>query len=309
MIVIIKRLLLLVFSFTVLTATAQQSAYNAYIQRYKDMAVEQMFKYGIPASITLAQGLLESAAGQSTLARKANNHFGIKVGSSWKGAYMLRDDDAPNEKFRAYGSVEESYEDHSLFLRNNRRYAALFTLLPDDYKGWAKGLKKAGYATAPTYASSLIRIIESYNLHHFDKHTRSSWKKSKARDYDHAETKHVPTAEHRQVYKCNGNFYVIAQAGDTYETIGRWADVKARKLRRYNEVPRKARLKAGDIVYLEKKRSKAARALKGHVHTVKAGESLHSISQTYGMRMKKLYKLNNLPEDYSVRTGERLRIR
>ncbi len=306
---IIKRLLLIVFSLCFLAATAQQSAYNAYIQRYKDMAVEQMFKYGIPASITLAQGLLESAAGQSTLARKANNHFGIKCGSSWRGPYMLRDDDAPNEKFRSYSSVAESYEDHSLFLRNNRRYAALFTLRPTDYKGWARGLKKAGYATAPTYASSLIRIIENYNLHTFDKHTRSSWKKSRARDNDHAETKPIPAAEHRQVYKCNGNFYVIAQVGDTYETIGRWADVKARKLRRYNEVPRKATLQPGDIVYLEKKRSKAARSLKGHVHTVKAGESLHSIAQTYGMRMEKLYKLNALPENYSVRTGERLRIR
>ena len=147
---------------------AQTDPYTAYIERYKSLAVQQMYKYGIPASITLSQGLLESGAGKSLLAAKANNHFGIKAGPSWTGPVMLKDDDAVGEKFRVYPNVLASYEDHSLFLSRGRRYASLFTLERDDYKGWAHGLKSAGYATNPRYAHLLIGLIERYGLHRYD---------------------------------------------------------------------------------------------------------------------------------------------
>ena len=128
-----------------------------------------MKRYGIPASITLAQGLLESAAGQSRLAKEANNHFGIKVSGYWTGPYIVKSDDRPDDKFRVYSSPAESYEDHSKFLRSGKRYASLFDLKKTDYKGWAHGLKRAGYATSPTYAQALINMIDKYNLHTFDK--------------------------------------------------------------------------------------------------------------------------------------------
>ncbi len=299
----LKRLLLAVFSMLSLALPAQNSAYHDYIHRYKDMAMEQMFKYGIPASITLAQGLLESGAGRSTLATRANNHFGIKVSGSWTGPYVLRDDDAPNEKFRSYRNARESYEDHSLFLVRGRRYAGLFKLKVSDYKGWARGLKKAGYATNPNYANLLIGIIETYDLHRFDKYSKKAWRKIVKNGGDET------LFYNRQVFKCNKNYYIIACEGDTYESIGEWADVSARKLRKYNEVPKKSVLQPGEIVFLEKKRSKAARALKRHVHTVKPGESMHSIAQTYAVRMKTLYELNGLPEGSPVEVGQQLRIR
>jgi len=156
---------------------AQTDPYTAYIERYKTLAVQQMYKYGIPASITLSQGLLESGAGKSLLAAKANNHFGIKAGPSWTGPVMLKDDDAVGEKFRVYPNVLASYEDHSLFLSRGRRYASLFALERDDYKGWAHGLKSAGYATNPRYAHLLIGLIERYGLHrydHFSRHAASA---------------------------------------------------------------------------------------------------------------------------------------
>ena len=148
-------------------AQSTSQAYWTYIDTYKDWAIEQMQQYRIPASITLAQGLLESNAGRSRLATKANNHFGIKVGGSWTGPYVVQSDDRPNDRFRKYKSARESYIDHSKFLQQ-RRYQSLYNLRPTDYKGWARGLKAAGYATNPNYADALIRVIEMYSLHQFD---------------------------------------------------------------------------------------------------------------------------------------------
>ena len=167
----IKRYLTLLFtlvlSVTIWSQGSTNRAYWAYIDKYKDLAMEQQQKYKIPASITLAQGLLESGAGRSRLATEANNHFGIKTPGGWTGPYILADDDRPKEKFRKYSSARESYEDHSLFLLKPR-YKRLFTYSITDYKAWAKGLKACGYATTPVYAQSLIRIIEAYSLHQFD---------------------------------------------------------------------------------------------------------------------------------------------
>jgi LysM repeat protein len=283
-------------------AVAQNSRYEQYIATYKEEAVRQMHKYGIPASITLAQGLLESGAGSSLLATKGNNHFGIKVGGAWNGKYMLKDDDAPNEKFRVYDSALESYEDHSLFLRKGQRYASLFTLSPTDYKGWAHGLKRAGYATNPNYGPLLINLIERYNLHQYDMQKATNTKPvDKLREA-------VQSADYR-ILCSNECYYTIAKNGDTFKSLGKRFDVSARRLRRYNEVGKNHQLKGGDIVYLTAKKRKAEKALKGKYHIVEKGESLYTIAQKYGIKVKALYKANRITDGFNLIEGQYLRIR
>ena len=279
--------------------------YLDYIERYKDMAVDQMLRYKIPASITLAQGLLESGAGTSVLARKANNHFGIKCGGVWKGPYILQDDDARNEKFRKYRSVEESYEDHSRFLKQ-ARYASLFKLSMKDYKGWARGLKRCGYATNPRYASLLIDLIERYGLDKFDK-----YKSSKLHyDYNSIDMQlNNETLPSHLVYRNNDNYYVIARSGDTFDLLAEETGVSARDIRRFNELPKGYQIQAGDVLYLERKRKKAAKKYKDVPHVVQAGESMYTIAQRYGIRLESLYDMNNLPDDYAVQVNDRLRVR
>jgi LysM repeat protein len=287
----------LLWCFAVIFLHAQtlrrNSTYEAYIQKYKDVAIHEMRQYHIPASITLAQGLLESGAGQGTLARKSNNHFGIKCADNWTGRRVYHDDDARGECFRAYSDPKDSYADHSRFLRNRSRYSALFELKLTDYKGWAHGLKKAGYATDPRYATRLIDIIETYELYRYD--TGSS--KSSA----------VTTYEHTP-YTNNGLLYVKARKGDTLKSIAKEFDTSARKLRGWNDLYKEYTLQEGDIVYLEKKKRKAA---KGHiVHTLRSGESMYGISQQYGIRLKNLYKLNHLqPDNPAPQAGTILRLR
>ena len=293
------RILPIVFFLISFVAQGQNSLYQKYIDKYKGYAIEQMKRYDIPASITLAQGLLESGAGTSDLARKGNNHFGIKVGGSWSGPYMLRNDDAPNEKFRVYRSAKASYEDHSKFLHDKPRYAQLFKLSPRDYKGWAHGLKKAGYATNPQYAYKLIDIIELYDLDQFDK-GKHRW--------GHHKEKEDPFLKH-PIHKCNKSYYVLALSADTYESLSKQLHISKRKLRKYNEVDKHHVLKSGDVVYLEKKQSKADKAFKGKFHVIRPGESMHSISQRYGMRIKTLYKINHKEVDYAPHVGDLLLIR
>ena len=289
--------LLLAFTLSLSLSAQQQSLYKDYIKEYKGYAIDQMKRYGIPASITLAQGLLESAAGTSKLARKGRNHFGIKTGPDWKGRYMRLDDDAPKEKFRVYRSVKASYEDHSKFLYNKPRYAQLFKLSVTDYKGWARGLKKAGYATNPQYASMLIELIERYDLDQYDSKKRRKKKEEEDRFATHP------------VHMCNGCYYIIAQPGDTYKSLSKIAKKSERKLRKYNEVDKHYPLTPGDIVYLEEKEKKADKSLKKKYHYVSAGESMHSISQRYGMRIETLFKNNKLSPDYRIQVGDSLLIR
>lgn len=273
-----------------------------YINQFMRMAIDQMQKYKVPASITLAQGLLESGAGTSRLAREGNNHFGIKCGMSWNGPYMLVNDDAPNEHFRVYSSAEQSYEDHSLFLRQNRRYANLFNLRITDYKGWAHGLKAAGYATNPHYAYDLIQLIENYNLHKLDEAVYRNPRRIEQMELNDSRMEHP-------VYMCNQNFFTIAKAGDTFKSLAKEMGVSERKLRRYNEVGRKTVLQEGDVVYFQKKRTKADKSLKGIWHQVEPGESMHSIAQRYGLQMKTLYKNNFKQADYVPQTGDLLLLR
>ena len=272
--------------------------YQNYFDKYKDVAVEQMLKYRIPASITLAQGVLESAAGNSELATKANNHFGIKC-NGWTGRKSYHDDDARNECFRAYDSVYESYQDHSVFLTTSKRYSNLFQLKLTDYKGWARGLKACGYATSPTYATKLIEIIELYKLYQYDT----------AKHFDKFQAQQVKGGDSRQIYAFNKNYYLKARRGDTFRSLAKEVDISYRKLARYNERDKNDVLEEGEIVWLKKKQNKAPKNYKGRLHYVKNGESIYSISQLYGIKLKKLYKLNDLPPTYQIRVGDVLRVR
>jgi LysM repeat protein len=292
---IFRFLFLVGFSLYSLCCLGQIKSYELYIERYSEFAVDQMEKYGVPASITLAQGLLESGAGQSTLAKKANNHFGIKVGSNWKGAYVKHDDDKRNEKFRKYKSVKHSYEDHSLFLTQGQRYAFLFDLNQTDYKGWAKGLKKAGYATNPRYAEQLIDLIERYHLYRFDKKGDKTVLRLSLKGY--------------KIECCNESFYVRAKHGDTFKTLSKNLNISKRKLRKYNEISKDYVFKEGEIVYITKKQKKAAKQWKGQYHIVKEGESLHDISQMYAMRVSTLFKINKLDDNFALQPGASLLIR
>lgn len=280
------------------------SRYQAYIDQYKDLAIAEMLKYDIPASITLAQGLLESGAGMSELARKGNNHFGIKC-HDWGGATTYHDDDEEQECFRKYRDVYESYEDHSRFLARQPRYRSLFRLKRTDYKGWARGLKKCGYATSPTYANKLIGIIELYKLHKYDKATK----------YDRfmvsrSEVKGIaPGTNLHQIHIYNKNYYLIARSGDTFKSIAKEVGVSYKKIAKYNERDKNDTLIPGEVVYLKKKQKKADKAYKNRPHRVKAGESMYSIAQYYGIRTESLYKMNKLGPDYSLKAGDCLRVR
>ncbi len=273
----------------------RNSRYVEYVNRYSELAVEQMREHRIPASITLAQGLLESGAGMSELARKSNNHFGIKCGSSWSGRTVSHDDDARGECFRAYRNPKDSYEDHSAFLKRGARYAFLFQLDLTDYKGWARGLKKAGYATDPSYANRLITIIEDYELYKYDRRSGRA-------------PKPEPTLMNpHQVYIANDIAYVIARDGDTFKGLGKEFDISWKKLVKYNDLHRDYTLTNGDIIYLKEKKKKASKP--NTVYIVKDGDSMHTISQMYGIRLKNLYKMNRKDGEYVPEIGDRLRLR
>lgn len=292
--------------FSIQGASAQMkwnSAYQSYIDQYKDLAIEQMLRYNIPASITLAQGLFESAAGRSNLTRSGNNHFGIKC-HGWTGKRTYHDDDAAGECFRAYDNARQSYEDHSRFLATQSRYARLFSLKRTDYRGWARGLKQCGYATNPQYASKLTQIIELYGLNKYDRATT----------YDRFIAKHAseespgPDGVRYVIKAYNDNYYVIAKKGETFKSLGKELGISGRKLAKYNERNKRETLDDGDVIYLKKKRNKAERNFKNRPHTVKAGESMYSIAQKYGIRLKSLYKKNRLSPDYNIRVGDKLRV-
>lgn len=261
-----------------------------YIQQYKPLAIEEMKTFKIPASIKLAQAVLESADGTSTLATKANNHFGIKCHREWKGQTIYHDDDQKNECFRKYKSVEESYRDHSLFLSERQRYHKLFTLPTDDYKAWAYGLKEAGYATNPRYPELLIKIIEDYQLHIIDQEALGS----------------IVVSEKRLKYHENRIKYVIANAGDSWESIAAEFDTKVDYLLKYNELNYSYALKPGDIVFLQPKRS---RSRKVKTYTVKEDDNMHQISQQFGIKLKYLYKRNNMNAGQQPQVGEILYLR
>jgi len=288
-------LLLLAFGYYT-QAQQQKITQEQYIQTYYQTAIENMHSHGIPASITLAQGILESGNGNSKLAVKANNHFGIKCHSDWKGKTFHQDDDAKNECFRKYSNPSKSYSDHANFLKNKNRYAFLFELKITDYKGWAHGLKKAGYATNPKYPGLLINLIERNNLHQYDsprklakspKQKESSKQSSRKEVGIDLEAKTISLSS-REVQKRNNIKYILAKREDTALKIATELDMMAWQIYKYNDLKKGSRLEQGQIIYLQPKRNKCSRKL----HIAKSGDSLQSISQEYGIKLKQLIKKN-----------------
>jgi LysM repeat protein len=296
-------ILILIWCVT-LTGTAQSlnKTYLEYIETYKDEAIRQQKKYKIPASITLAQGLLESGAGNGKLAKESNNHFGIKCHGVWQGEKVYHDDDEKGECFRKYDNPFQSYEDHSLFLTSRPRYAELFNLEVTDYRGWANGLKKCGYATDKAYASKLIGIIELYNLDQYDK---EALKKNEKKSSNKTTIKTSTNNPHK-VYISWELLYIEAHAGDTFETISKEFNIKARKLAKYNDLPKDVILTEGTVIYLQEKNKFSQKGYK--YHTVKSGESLHYIAQKYGMKLSSIYDLNNKDYNYIPQVGDKLKL-
>lgn len=301
---------LLIFS---MSAFGQKLSREDYIRKYKHIAQQNMLNTGIPASITIAQGMLESGNGNSRLAQKANNHFGIKC-HNWKGRKIYHDDDARGECFRRYKSPEASYQDHSDFLTRTPRYQVLFELDEDDYKAWAKGLKKTGYATSRTYDKSLIRIIEENNLHELDREVIAMREgntkpgKSVVQASIHSHTNGFVDDE-KTIKNRNDINYVMVKKGETIEDITEKLELFAWEIPKYNEFEYvdKVQPEPGDILYIQPKRRKASREHTKHV--VQPGEDMHTISQKYGIKLKRLYKLNRMDMDEEPAPGVTVNLR
>ncbi len=305
-IILKKTLFFLLMAFHISALWAQNRyTREQYINKYKDWAVEDMKKSGVPASIKLAQGILESNSGNSQLAIEANNHFGIKCHTNWDGERVFHHDDARNECFRKYKNALESFEDHSLFLTSRDRYATLFDLETTDYKGWAHGLSKAGYATNPNYAQILIRIIEENELYLLDQDI-SSTSKHYARRKDKSSLVIDPYSKRITEYN-NGVRYVRLQPGDTFEELSHMFKLKSWELPNYNDLKPNADISQYSILYIENKRRNAHPDFKTHI--VAEGESLHDISQQYGVRLNRLYYFNNLRGGEEPRPGDRINLR
>lgn len=306
-----RRYTVFIFLLLPLAVFSQQMTRQEYINRWQLLAIEEMNRSGIPASITMAQGILESGDGNSELARKSNNHFGIKCKKGWKGKKVYYDDDAKNECFRKYTSVEESYIDHTNFLMDNPRYASLFRLEHTDYKGWARGLKKAGYATAHDYDKRLIKIIGDHKLHRLDlKMTfddMPSYEQLGMGGNSMSKTLTISAYQQHQVQKINKIKAVVARKGDTFEMLAREFDLKDWELYKYNDRQQGYRPVANEVVYIKPKHSKAGK--KNTIHRVQQGESMHFISQMYGIKLKPLYRRNNMKPGEQPQAGQIIYLR
>lgn len=302
-----KIKIILLFSFLSVPLWAQMrwnQTYQLYINQYKDLAIKEMLRYKIPASITLAQAIFESGAGQSRLARLGNNHFGIKC-HDWTGRTIAENDDAIGECFRAYDNPLHSFEDHSKFLTNSMRYRQLFSLPLTDYKGWAHGLKVCGYATNPLYGYKLIELIELYHLNAFD--YAQKYDDFMADEASSRKNVNLKMALH-PIAIFNKNYYIRVRRGDTFKLIGEEIGISYRKIAKYNERDKDDKLEEGEIIYLKKKQKRAPKAFQNKPHIVKSGESLYIISQIYGIRLSSLYKLNHFDEEHSIKVGDVIRV-
>lgn len=307
----------LVLVCAVLTAADRKTTTpeRQYVENYSDMAVREMQRSGVPASITLAQGMLESRNGLSVLAVKGNNHFGIKC-HDWKGKTMRADDETRNECFRVYDSAEESFRDHSDFLRYRDRYRFLFDYDVTDYKSWAYGLGKAGYATDPSYPEKLIRIIEDNDLARFDRR-KGLWKKelpqtpSQIEEAVRVEDKELENFKFpltRPVYSTNKVPFIYAQEGETFKSIAQSYNLFLREILFFNDLSGDSVLKAGDIVYLKHKKKEAKKGLEKYV-VEEDGEKLRDISQRFAVRLKDLEKLNGYDRSHALREGDTVLLR
>ena len=305
----------------VLNSNAVNAVHQAYIEQFKGIAIGQMQSHGVPASIVLAQGILESNAGQSELAREAKNHFGIKCGGDWRGRTYQRKDDDYNDKgeliescFRRYDRVEESFFDHSEFLRDPRkanRYGFLFNLDQTDYKGWARGLQASGYATAQTYANSLIELIERYQLYQYDQPGASPIIANIPDDGKNKDNR--PTAEGlggiRRIGRINDLKVVLAREGESLRDIASLYQIKPENILNYNDrgYASNDKLVANTRVFLQSKRNRWRG--KATQHFVRDNQSMFDISQQYGVKLSKLYRLNNMTEGQQPANGESISIK
>ncbi len=308
-----------------LSAQSRQTR-QEYVARYKQIAIDHMEKYGIPASITMAQGILESDCGNSSLSKSSNNHFGIKCKSNWTGRSVSYDDDAPNECFRAYDSVEESYKDHAEFLDNSPRYDSLFAYSSSDYRSWARGLKAAGYATASHYTDLLIKIIEEEQLFLLDKDNggelyANRHKQEEAKS-DRGAVAAIPEGSidpnrygvtinaHKgyNIERTNGLYFTRAKSGDSIESIAAVFEISKNNLRRFNDLKKGAAIQQGDIIFIERKSNKWESDDK-RSHQAGSGETLYSISQKYGIRLSRLARLNNMKSDSKIKTSQIIKLK
>lgn len=282
----------------------KRTSREEYIDTYKNTAIEEMKRSGVPASITLAQGILESGDGNSELARKANNHFGIKC-HDWTGEKVYHDDDAKQECFRKYKKVDDSYRDHSEFLKK-ARYAKLFELKTTDYKGWAKGLKQAGYATNPKYPDLLIALIEKHELYRYDEGGKAKKSKKAVSRRDKPTTiKSKRTGDHAVRLHENNIKYIIVKPEDSFGKIAEEFNMGEWQLYKYNDWPKDQALFETGVLYLQPKRGKA----QSEYHTVERGETLWDVSQLHGIKLKKLCKKNGLESNDKLSEGTKLYLR
>lgn len=286
-----------------------------YIAQWKEVAVKKMKEHGIPASITLAQGLLESGNGNSVLARESNNHFGIKCTPDWTGGRSYHDDDIKDDCFRVYKNAADSYEDHAKFLQRSR-YAALFELKSTDYKGWAHGLKKAGYATDPRYPQKLIELIERYDLHNLDVGVDVAYKPKPAERPTIRQVRggrkpvggeEITIGAGRAVDVFEGRIkFVRAKEGDSFRKLATDLEMTHGMLARWNDMDKESSLTEGQIIYIQPKRNASKT---NDMHTAHTGETLWGVSQQYGVKLSKLAKYNGLAPDAALTEGQRIALR
>lgn len=307
------RILLLICSLFIVSQSFAQPGSKRitraeYIEMYKDDAIKEMHRSGVPASITLAQGILESGDGNSALARYAKNHFGIKCHTGWTGGKFIQDDDAKDECFRKYKTVLESYRDHSDFLQK-KRYAFLFELKPTDYKGWAKGLKKAGYATNPKYPQLLIGIIEQNNLDQYDSKKSKKSKKDRVKKTKKDKKKPVVKSKrkgsHQVMMHENNIRYIQVKPTDSFEKLADEFEMGLWQLYKYNDLEKDVELFENGVLFLQPKRGKA----KEDLHIVATGETMWDISQKHGIKLSKLYKKNNMKVGEEANVGDKIYLR
>jgi LysM repeat protein len=301
----------------VVSVTSLEQSAKDYLNTYKYIAVSEMKRTGVPASITLAQGMIESDFGRSRLAREANNHFGIKCNNGWTGPTIRHNDDSKNECFRKYRIAEESFYDHSDFLRSVSRYSFLFDIDPADYKEWARGLKKAGYATNPDYANMLIRKIEENNLWQFDQSDKSASPPPKTivpvtdsvsikKNTSNGENSEV-FARVPRVMENNRIQYIIVKDGDTREKLEKEFQLLKWELPEYNDLKSDFQLFPGQILYLQPKRERAEPGKEFHILT--KDDTMYLISQRYGIKLKSLYEMNRMTEGTESEAGKKLWLR
>ena len=300
---------------------------RAYVNQYKKIALEQERIYGIPAPITLAQGILESGAGKSGLATNANNHFGIKATGGWSGkVYLAWDDEAQKSRFRVYGSATASFEDHSKVLKNSGRYKSLFDFSVYDYRSWAYGLQKAGYASASEYAKALIGYIEAYQLYTVNGGVKLKPGKkniiSKNITVDQLshsdelvidesitteEEQIVKTITNRYVVLINGVRCTILNPGETISSIAMKYDIPRREILKLNETDTESDFHEGDVVFLQKKKRKYHGAL--DFYRAKKGETIYNVAQQFGIRKDRLAKMNRIAPSSELAEGELVRLK